>query len=168
MSIKNEIILRPRFQIDLKHPNETVLKIFEDATSTSKIYKIVRVDDHVFLRLPKQDQQFWSPQLHLEINGVDDNTSRLYGLFGPNPTVWTMFMFLHFVVAGLFIAFGIWTYTNWVLKTGYALQMSLMLMMVTAWIALYFAGRLGKTKGKSEMHGLYDFMQNTLKTHEML
>lgn len=165
MSITNEIVLRPRFKKELNHDHTTILKTFEDSKQTCKIYKIVRVDDHIFIRLPKHDQQFWSPQLHLEINEIDDKTCMLHGLFGPNPTVWTMFMFLHFLVAGLFIAFGIWTYTNWTLQNPYGFQLGLMLMMVAAWFVLYFAGRYGRRKGKSEMHALYDFMDTTLKTN---
>lgn len=165
MSITNEIVLRPRFKIELNHNNNSVLKVFEDSKQTCEIYKIVRVDDHVFIRLPSHDQHFWSPQLHLEINDIDSETSTLHGLFGPNPTVWSMFMFLHFLVAGLFIAFGIWTYTNWTLKTPFGIQFVLMLLTVAVWFALYFAGRFGRTKGKVEMHGLHDFMTMTLRTN---
>ena len=168
MPISNEIVLRPRFKMELNHDNASVLKIFEDAKTTSETYKIVRVDDHVFIRLPTHHQHFWSPQLHLEINETDTKTSMLHGLFGPNPTVWTMFMFLHFFVAGLFIAFGIWTYTNWTLKNSFGIQMGLMLLMVAAWFVLYFAGRFGRSKGKAEMHGLYDFMNDTLKSNGLL
>lgn len=168
MSISNEIVLRPRFKLELNHANGPILNSFENAKSTNEIYKIVRVDDHVFIRLPTQQQQFWSPQLHLEINETDDKTTILYGLFGPNPTVWTLFMFLHFLVAGLFIAFAIWCYTSWTLKNPYAMPMGLMILMVIIWFALYFAGRFGRAKGKKEMHGLYDFMETTLKTNGFL
>ena len=71
-------------------------------------------------------------------------------------------MFLHFLVAGLFIAFGIWSYTNWTLDNPYGLPVGLMLLMVFTWFALYFAGRLGRDKGKAEMHQLHDFMNDTL------
>ncbi|WP_027125369.1 hypothetical protein [Gelidibacter mesophilus] len=165
MSISNEIVLRPRFKRELNHDNASVLKIFEDSKKTCETYKIVRVDDHVFIRRPKHEQHFWSPQLHLEINEIDAKTSMLHGLFGPNPTVWTMFIFLHFLVAGLFIAFGIWTYTHWTLNNPYGIPMGLMLFMVVVWFGLYFAGRYGRAKGKSEMHGLYNFMEMTLKTN---
>ena len=163
MALSNEIVLRPRFKIELDKDNESVLKDFEKAKSNQKDFIVSRVDDHVFIRIPKEKQHFWSPQLHLEINAVEDGSSLLHGLFGPNPTVWTMFMFLHFAVAGFFIAFGIWAYTNYALKESFALQLALMFLMVVCWFALYFAGRLGRFKGKDEMHQLYDFMNKSLK-----
>jgi hypothetical protein len=163
MSTTNTIVLRPRFKMELPYHNETVLKDFEIAKSSQKEYIVNRIDDHVFIKFPKQKQHFWSPQLHLEINEVDEKSSLLHGLFGPNPTVWTFFMFLHFMVAGLFIAFSIWAYTNWALKSSYALQVSLMLFMVIVWFALYFAGSIGKASSKNEMLELQEFMNKVLK-----
>ena len=163
MSTTNTIVLRPRFKIELPFNNETVLKDFEIAKTSQKEYIVNRIDDHVFIKFPKQKQHFWSPQLHLEINEVDEKSSLLHGLFGPNPTVWTFFMFLHFMVAGLFIAFSIWAYTNWALKSSYALQVSLMLFMVIVWFALYFAGSIGKASSKNEMLELQEFMNKVLK-----
>ena len=163
MSTTNTIVLRPRFQIALPYHNKTVLKNFEITKSSQKEYIVNRIDDHVFIKFPKQKQHFWSPQLHLEINEVDEKSSLLHGLFGPNPTVWTFFMFLHFMVAGLFIAFSIWAYTNWALKSSYALQVSLMLFMVIVWFVLYFAGSIGKASSKNEMLELQEFMNKVLK-----
>ena len=162
MSTTNEIVLRPRFKIELEQNNESVLQDFENKKKTQSEFIISRVDDHVFIKFPKKDQHFWSPQLHLEINKTDENTSTLHGLFGPNPTVWTMFMFFHFIVAGLFIAFSIWGYTNWSLKSDYGIQLLIALLMIVSWVVLYFIGRLGKATGKDQMHLLYDFMNKIL------
>lgn len=163
MSLNNDIVLRPRFKIELNKGNQEVLKTFEEAKNTQKDFIVSRVDDHVFIKIPKADQHFWSPQLHLEIMEVDKNSSRLFGLFGPNPTVWTMFMFFHFIVAGLFIGFGIWAYTNWTLNTDYAIQLFVCILMVVLWVALYFGGRLGKATGRDQMVLLHNFMNTLLE-----
>lgn len=162
MQLPNDIVLRPRFKYKLEYTNETILNDFEDQKRSQTSFIISRVDDHVFIRFPKTHQHFWSPQLHLEINKSSDSTSELHGLFGPNPTIWTLFMFLHFVAAAFFIAFAIWAYTNWTLKEDYVLQLFGLLMMIVLWFTLYAAGRLGKAKGKAEMHKLYDFMNTVL------
>lgn len=162
MSLPNEIVLRPRFQIELNKNNQDVLKVFEDAKKTQNEFVVNRVDDHVFIKIPKEKQHFWSPQLHLEIMEIDKDNSKLFGLFGPNPTIWTMFMFLHFLVAGLFIAFGIWAYTNWSLGSDYTMQLFGTIMMVVLWFALYLGGRMGKATGKDQMHLLHNFMKKHL------
>ena len=164
MSLSNEIILRPRFKHEVNEDNEALLSLFEHSKTTQKDFIVSRVDDHVFIRIPKEKQHFWSPQLHLEINKNEDKkTSTIHGLFGPNPTIWTLFMFLHFIVICLFIGFGTWAYANWSLQNNYSIQLTLAFIMVIIWFALYFSGRLGKSKGNAEMHLLNNFMNGVLK-----
>tara|TARA_R110002051_G_scaffold321183_2_gene408156 strand:+ start:628 stop:1125 length:498 start_codon:yes stop_codon:yes gene_type:complete len=158
----NEVVLRPRFKIELNKSHTSVLEAFEAKRLDQKQFIVSRVDDHVFIKLPKAQQQFWSPQLHLEINALENNKSQLYGLFGPNPTVWTLFMFLHFLVAGLFIAFCIWAYSNYALKVDYQLQVWGIVGMIILWFLLYFSGRLSKTSNQKEMTALYTFMSKVL------
>ncbi len=162
MPLSNEVVLRPRFKIELHRSNEKALETFEAAKKTQDDFIVSRVDNHVFIRFPKEKQHFWSPQLHLEINEVDEKSSLLHGLFGPSPTVWTLFMFLHFFVAVIFIGFGAWAYSNWSLGNSFGIQIGIMISMVLSWFALYFAGRLGKKKGKPEMHALHNFMNKSL------
>lgn len=160
---KKDIVLRPRFKHEVPQSNTAVIALFESAKTYQTDFIISIIDDHVFLKLPKHKQHFWSPQLHLEINEVNHNTAMVHGLFGPNPTVWTMFMFFHFIVASLFIGFGIWAYSNWALQVDYAVQIGIMFLMVIVWVGLYFAGRIGKDSSKEQMHELHDFMNSVLK-----
>lgn len=160
-SLPKDIVLRPRFQISLKEPKETALNSFENVQTGPFIIK--RIDDHIFIKFNKKNIHFWSPQLQLEINEVDDDNSRLYGLFGPNPTLWTFFMFVHFGVATFFVIFGIWAYSYAVLDEPYGLQIGAMVLMVVLWFVLYAVGRAGKRKGKPQMNELYGFMSRTLK-----
>ena len=143
------IALRPRFQKRIKVKKEDILNTFRNKKATQKDLKITAVDDHIFIKLPQEKQHFWSPQLHLEINDTETEASVIYGLFGPNPTVWTMFMFFHFLVATFFFAFGIWAYSNWSLEKSYAIQLFLTLFMIILWFVLYFCGTYGPTQRKT-------------------
>lgn len=169
MSINTqEIVLRPRFKFEVKQDNQYLLKLFEDTKTTQKEFIVSRIDEHVFIKIPKDKQHFWSPQLHLEIIiSAPNNTSTIHGLFGPNPTVWTMFMFLHFFVAVIFIGFGAWAYSNWSLGTSYGLQIGVMILMAISWFILYFAGRIGKKTGLEQMHELHHFMRDTLRSKDI-
>ena len=154
------IVLRPRFQLDLPYPKDRVLAAFKNPPDTSILVK--RIDDHVFIKFGKEEIDFWSPQLHLEINTLDEESSKLYGLFGPNPTLWTFFMFLHFLVATLFVILGIWAYSNYALDRPYMLQVALMFLLIITWIAFYIFGRLGRKKSSPQMQLLHQFMLATL------
>lgn len=168
MSLSNEIVLRPRFKFEVKPEKETLLSLFEKTRDTQSNFIVTRIDDHVFIKIPKSKQHFWSPQLHLEINNNEaDKSSTIYGLFGPNPAVWTMFMFFHFIIIGLFLGFGIWAYSNWALQTNYSLQLFIALFMVVVWFVLYFAGRIGKKTGTAQMYELHHFMRDTLRSQDI-
>tara|TARA_R110002124_G_scaffold87407_1_gene225059 strand:- start:85698 stop:86198 length:501 start_codon:yes stop_codon:yes gene_type:complete len=162
MRLTNEIVLRPRFKTELEIGNQEALALFEAHKNDQSRFVISRVDDHVFIRIPKHLQHFWSPQLHLEIIEKNKESSTLHGLFGPNPTVWTLFMFLHFAVITLFIGFGIWAYTDYTLDNSIIMQIAVMIFLIISWFVLYIAGRIGKKAGTEEMHLLYQFMKETL------
>jgi|SRR5690606_3919543 hypothetical protein len=163
MSSKNDIALRPRFKFEINKSKDTVLSAFDQAKTEESHFIISRIDDHIFIRKSKKDSPFWSPQLQIEITNIKEHSSLVSGLIGPNPTVWTLFMFFHFLIAGLFIAFGIWTYTNISLNTNYTFQIGMMILMVIIWFLLYAVGRIGKASSDHEINDLYVFMQDILK-----
>ena len=162
MQLSNEIILRPRFQTELEMSCHQLIALFKEEKKKQSKYGISCLDDHVFLKLPKDEQLFWSPQLHLEITEVSENKCTLHGFFGPNPTVWTMFIFFHVVVGVLFMGDMIWLYSNSSLGSPITLQIGIAVGLIVIWILLYIAGRIGKKKGKPGMRGLYDFMMETI------
>ena len=159
--LPNEILLRPRFRLSIAKSKEGAIEDFLQCQK--KPYILKHIDDHVIIKFNNRHAHFWSPQLHLEFTEETTDTCELRGLFGPSPPVWTFFMFLHFGVATLFIILGIWAYSNTSLDKPYGLQLGLMIMMVLIWIVLYIFGRLGKRKGRPQMHELYSFMQEALK-----
>ncbi|MEZ4969640.1 MAG: GTP-binding protein [Flavobacteriaceae bacterium] len=160
-ALPNEIVLRPRFQHSLKGPARPVLQLFQEVDTPPFIVKVS--DHHVFIRFNKAETHFWSPQLQIEIVDQADGHSTIYGLFGPNPTLWTFFMFVHFGVASLFIIFGVWAYSNNALGKETGPQIGLMALMIITWIALYVLGRIGKRKGRPQMHQLHKFMMQYVK-----
>lgn len=156
MSLPNEIVLRPRFQDVLNQPATDLLQKMEQAEQPPFLIK--RLDDHVFIRFREAERHFWSPQLQLEILEEEGTEGcRVYGLFGPNPTLWTFFMFLHFGVATLFIILGMLAYSTASLGKPYGLLVGAMVAMVILWFVLYAFGRAGRAKGRPQMHELHQF-----------
>lgn len=165
-ALPNEIVLRPRFQRKLKGPAQPILQLFRKLDAPPFIVKIS--DHHVFIKFNKAETHFWSPQLQIEIVDQEDGNSTIYGLFGPNPTLWTFFMFVHFGVASLFIIFGVWAYTSKALGKEIGLQIGLMAFMVVVWTSLYIFGRIGRRKGRRQMHQLHEFMMQHVRVDNQL
>lgn len=163
MEIDQEMVLRPRFQKRLSMTQEVFMGLF-DTQHSDKQYIVSKVDAHVFIRIPKSRSHFWSPELHLEVQEESDGRLLLKGLYGPKPAVWTMFMFLHFLIAGLFIASSIWLYTLYTLKESIKFPLILMILMILIWIVLYISGRMGRKKGEDQMKELQQFLDGLLET----
>ncbi|GMN08448.1 hypothetical protein MTsPCn5_38370 [Croceitalea sp. MTPC5] len=157
----NDIVLRPRFQLELAETKENVLESLRQSEKAPFLVK--RIDEHIFIKFNQKENHFWSPQLHLEVEERDKKNCKIFGVFGPNPTLWTFFIFLHFGVATSFIILGIWAYSIASLNKPYGIQISLMITMAVLWIAFYIFGRLGKRKGRPQMRLLHQFMIDALR-----
>tara|TARA_R110002096_G_scaffold413482_1_gene614341 strand:+ start:40 stop:564 length:525 start_codon:yes stop_codon:yes gene_type:complete len=161
----SEVFLRPRFTIEVKENKQKVLNWFADELKkeTTK-FRGSFVDDHLFISVSKKDEHFWSPQLHLEILEKTDKTSTLKGLFGPKPQVWTLFMFIHFIIGFSFLAFCVVLYTKFSLKESLFFPITMIIVLPFIWIVLYMLGKIGKDTGKNQMKNLHDFMINTINS----
>ena len=148
----NEIVLRPRFEIRLFAEPELVQQAFD--IEAKNPFMLKRIDEHIYIKFKKAHTTFWSPQLHLEICSFSKGKSTVYGVFGPNPALWTFFMFLHFGVATLFIILGIFAYSKYSLGHDITFWLLGMGLLVLLWFILYAFGRLGKRNGKPQMEQL--------------
>lgn len=161
--IYNQIFLKPRFQIDFEMNANILVSRVEEQLKEEKKYRTKIVDHHVIVDVPEKDEHFWSPQLHVEVESIDKNSSKLKGLFGPKPGVWSLFMFIHFGVATAFIIFGIIAYSNWSLQKDFFFPVVMLVVLPIIWITLYFLGRLGKSTGQKQMDELKKFTLELLK-----
>ena len=148
----NEIMLRPRFDIRLYTDPEILEKAFDIKPKDPFLLK--RIDEHIYIKFNKKETNFWSPQLHLEISSFSKGKSTIHGVFGPNPALWTFFMFLHFGVATIFLILGVFAYSKYSLGHTITPWLVGMGFLVVIWFALYIFGRLGKAKGKPQMKEL--------------
>ncbi|RYC51855.1 GTP-binding protein [Flagellimonas olearia] len=153
----NEIVLRPRFQLALKTDLDHIKQVFDSVGDGQFVVK--RLDEHIYIRFQPSEITFWSPQLHLELISFEEGESQIHGVFGPNPTLWTFFMFLHFGVGTLFVILGVFAYSNHSLGKDVTLLLVGMFFLVLIWFGLYAFGRMGKSKGKPQMEQLKDFFR---------
>lgn len=158
------IHLRPRFTIDLKNNQEFMIDKFKAVLKDSSCNFPSRfVDGHIIIDVPKKEEHFWSPQLNIEVVEADKNKSLLKGLFGPKPQVWTLFMFIHFVVGLAFLIFGVMLYVRWSLDESIIFPLMMVIFLPLFWFLLYFLGRVGKSTGHNQMNDLHDLMTNIIE-----
>ncbi len=162
--LANEIVLRPRFEVSLRADIEALKSVFDQSQQDKFLIK--RLDEHIYIRFKKMDTSFWSPQLHLELTSFEKGVSKIHGVFGPNPTLWTFFMFLHFGVGTLFIILGVFAYSNYSLGHDITFWMVGMVFLTLIWFALYAFGRMGRSKGQPQMNQLKNYLRELIQDYQ--
>lgn len=155
MDANHEARLLLRFYQDVEQNTDAVLqkfKTYQKNHSDSCLLKIRH--NHIWLDVPASKKEYWSPHLHLELESKAENETHIRGLFGPDPTLWTFFMFLHFMVAGVFLLFSGIAYSDYVLKLPVKMDFVVMALMVIVWFLLYFIAKQIRFKGQEQMNDL--------------
>lgn len=164
MEVENNIVLRPRFHKETPLQTETILenaKRLKDEVKED--YRIKISDNHIFFFITLSKRKYFSPHLHVELTENEDKSTLVKGLFGPDQTVWTFFMFLHFIIAGVFLIFSMIAYSHWRLKQSTKLDFIIMGLMVVFWFALYAQARINRKKCEPQMHKLEGLLNQVLK-----
>lgn len=155
MDANNEIRLRLRFYKDVSKNIESIREKFKNYKSNSTEYCSIKINhNHIWMNIPETKRHYWSPHLHLELESKNANETHIRGLFGPDPTLWTLFIFLHFMAAGIFTVFSIIAYSNYVLKQPITMDLIVMLLMLIVWFLLYFIARQIRFRGNGQMNEL--------------
>ena len=163
MEPEKSIALRPKFEVESKNSIAQILERAKTLKSELKSdYQIKIIDEHLYFYFSKEKRKYYSPFLHLELEANEDRTT-VKGLFGPEQLLWTLFMFLHFIIAGLFLVFAMMAYTHWSLNQSIVLDVVVMTFMVVFWILLYVIARINREKGVPQMHELEDLMHKVLE-----
>lgn len=165
----NKVLLQPRFKIEVVENVEQVLKKLRNGLEIESCkFRSKIITHHVIIDVPIEEEHYWSPQLHIEVEKSENNKIIVKGVLGPKPKVWTFFMFLHFIVAIAFLVFFVMFYTKWSLKQDYNFAMIMCLVMPVIWVVLYFVGQFGKKLGYDQMVELHDFMVKILDVNNII
>ncbi|SDZ95989.1 hypothetical protein SAMN05443667_101434 [Flavobacterium gillisiae] len=155
MDTNNELRLRLRFYKDVPESTATVLQKFENyKKSNCDDFSVKTGGTHIWLNIKDNKKSYYSPHLHLELEPKNENETHIRGLFGPDPTLWTFFMFLHFIIAGLFLTFSGIAYSDYVLKNSMTFDFIVIALMVFSWFLLYFIAKQIRENGHDQMNEL--------------
>ncbi len=153
--------MRPRFRKEIPLSADEIKKRIENSLrdNQGKCHGEI-VQNHVILRIPQEQQHYWSPQLTLQLEEENGKTF-MRGLFGPKPAIWTMFVFFYSAIGFLTLMGLMFGLSQWMLKMEpwglWFVPAGLALLLL-----LYIASRIGQGLGREQMHQLQDFLDETL------
>jgi len=152
MDANNEIRLRLRFYKEVNQDIDSLRQKFIQFTTTNSPDFFLKIKEyHIWINIKGAKKAYWSPHLHIEMESKGENQTHIRGLFGPDPDLWTFFMFLHFMIAGTFIIFCGIAYSDYVLKRSTTGDFVVMSMMVFAWFLLYVIAKQIRHNGEKQM-----------------
>lgn len=155
MNPKNEIRLRLRFYKEVNQNIDSLRQKFIQFTTTHSPDYILKIKEyHIWINIKGDKKAYWSPHLHLEMESKGENQTHIRGLFGPDPNLWTFFMFLHFMIAGTFIIFCGIAYSDYILKKSTTSDFLVMSLMVFAWFLLYVIAKQIRRNGENQMNDI--------------
>jgi hypothetical protein len=155
MNTNNQIRLRLRFYKDVNQDIDSLRQKFIHFTIASSPDYILKIKDyHIWINVKGLKRAYWSPHLHLEMESKGNNQTHIRGLFGPDPNLWTFFMFLHFMIAGTFIIFCGIAYSHYVLKESTASDLVVLSIMTFAWFLLFVVAKQIRSNGENQMYDI--------------
>jgi hypothetical protein len=158
MNTENSIRLRLRFYKDIEENIEVVRQKFVDYSKVISPDYLMKIrNNHIQFTIRGEKQRYWSPYLSVELEekeGNEKNATHVRGLFGPAQTMWTFFIFLHFIIAGIFLTFLMFAFSDYALKQSIVNDVIIMISMVICWILLYVIARQTRANGYGQMEEL--------------
>jgi hypothetical protein len=156
-----DIRLRPRFRRPVRCSPRAVLGAIGRAVGGpgAPVAGTVFESSAVLKVLPDR-QHFWSPQLQLSVE-ADGDGAEVHGLFGPHPTVWSLFI-AAYVAIGFLGSMGVtFGFAQWTMgRVPWALWSAPLAAALA--LAVWIVGRAGRRLGMEQVRELFAFVEATL------
>ncbi len=154
--------LRPRFKVEVE---------MESSLFCSRLQKLLEAsgdqvkgtinENFMSLRIPEEEQHYWSPVLNLSVHPRAEGGSIVRGLMGPRPTVWLMFIFFYSFlgfVSMIVMVMG-FSQLNLGLKAGILWLLPAILLIIGL---MYASAQAGKRMAREQMLRLQQFAEQAI------
>ena len=159
--------IRPRFKLQVKDNIDQVQsKINTELKKHSRQCSADINNTFITIRLPKEEIQYWSPQLRLTLEKNEQGTL-IRGLYGPKPSVWALFFYSYSAIGILAFFAAIYGLVQVSLDMPAPVLWTLPIMGISAMI-LYLFSQTGQKLGAQQMFTLHNFFESALQTKVMV
>lgn len=152
--------MRPRFRMTVELTPDEVVEELRACVDAKNCPFVTRFHQHqVEITIPESDQHFWSPYLNLLID-PDDSGALIDGRFGPNVSVWTMFVAAYAILSligsvGLIMGFSQLSLGE---SPGGLWVAAICLVLIAA---VYGLALVGQNLAKPQMNRIREFVETT-------
>ena len=154
--------VRPRFKVESELSVQELIGKIKSALDNEQAPCTARVHDgYATLYIPSEEQHYWSPQLTLSVDENEEGGSTLRGLYGPRPTVWTMFVFFYALIGFAILVVGIIGFSAWSLGNSISILYFIPILIIL-FLSLYLTAYFGQKMGHDQMVVLHTFVEEAL------
>lgn len=121
------------------------------------------------IRLRQDKEKYWAPQLQIRVEENEEipGSIQIRGLFGPRPSIWTLFMFSYGLGGAVLLTTGIYGWIELALGIGnfwvWTNLLGLLLM-----VGPYVSAKIGQNIAKGHMNVLRTFIERVLLEEKIL
>ena len=153
--------IRPRWSKELTIEKDTIMEQFRQNLETTETVVASVWEHHVVLKIPHEKQHFWSPQMTVSFEDLENGQTRVRGLCGPRPSVWMMFIFFYFLLGFVGMVVMIMGFSQMSLGLSYGI---LWLIPAIALLTLlvFLTAKMGQRLAHAEMELLFDFCRTII------
>lgn len=147
--------VRPRFtQTVPLDPGEVEERLSHTIHERCRGCYLLRFPGYLTLRIPEDQQHFWSPQLTLSLDPDEEGGTRISGIYGPRTNVWSMFLYGYLIVGVLGTFTGIFGIAQWVVGARAWGLIPFATFLVLA-VGLYVLAQFGQKIGARQTYTLH-------------
>lgn len=154
--------LRPKFEVRLERAPEQILADFKAGLARPDVALIAKIRGEALqIGLPEAELNTWSPSLDLRVEPDEAGGTVVRGRIGPQPQVWTTFMFFHMLIAMIGIGGLMWGLAASLAgESAWPAWLGLVAVFLHAFVA--GAAFIGQGLGADQIHRLRSFVDDVL------
>ncbi len=155
--------VRPRFKFVFEDSAATFMDLVSVKLLQEDAYCIGKINaSHIALLIPSKDQHYWSPQLSITFDDHENESGCIVrGMYGPNPAVWTMFVFIYSLIAFAILVISVVGFSQ--LSLGKSASILWVVPgLIIAFFSLYLVAYFGQKTGETQMVILHQFLEESI------
>lgn len=153
--------IRPRVRFSSNQtPDQFTRSILENLAEPEKKIEGIAIPNFVTIYPSKEERYFWSPQLTLIIEEIPCG-SYIRGLYGPKPSVWTMFMFFYSIVGFVTLIATLVSLSYWSLGEESIIFWSIPALLILL-LTLFLVAYIGQKIGHKQIAHVHKFLEDTI------
>lgn len=155
--------VRPKFEMySGKSMEEIILIVKENLKHNTHHLHGQAMHDHITIRVNKAQRHYWSPQLSILMQREpEDIQTKIIGVYGPMPNVWTLFTLGYLAIGVLTTFISIIGFSQRALgQTGHILWALPVMAGIAA--AMYLLSQMGQKLGAAQTYAIHYFFEEAI------